>query len=103
MKPQTLMCSFSRIFGEGWSKTFGGADYDEAYSVQQTSYGGYILAESMVSYGDGYDGFWLIKVGGTGITSSDIEKPPEKFIPGFGAFGAMFTAFVLFLSMRRRV
>lgn len=44
---------------EQWSKTFGGSGNDSAFSVQQTSDGGYILAGKTYSYGS--SGAWLIK------------------------------------------
>jgi hypothetical protein len=49
-----------------WSRTFGGADYDRAYSVVQTSDGGYAIAGSTWSYGAGYADFWLVKTDGEG-------------------------------------
>ena len=46
-----------------WDKTLGGSSHESAYSVQQTSDGGYILAGYTDSYGGGSCGAWLIKVG----------------------------------------
>ena len=51
---------------EQWSKTFGGANFDEGFSVQQTTDGGYIIAgyfEEIFEEPDVY----LIKTDGNGI------------------------------------
>ncbi|MFZ8826272.1 MAG: T9SS type A sorting domain-containing protein [Candidatus Caldipriscus sp.] len=49
-----------------WAKTYGGTNWDGAYSVQQTSDGGYILAGYTNSFGaGGYDPF-LIKTDANG-------------------------------------
>ena len=45
---------------EQWNKTFGGTDFDHAFSVQQTVDGGYILA------GETYGDFWLVKTDNNG-------------------------------------
>jgi uncharacterized delta-60 repeat protein len=37
-----------------WQKTYGGSEYDEASSIQQTEDGGYIVAGSTSSFGAGY-------------------------------------------------
>ncbi|ACK42564.1 lipoprotein [Dictyoglomus turgidum] len=49
-----------------WEKTYGGSSYDEAYSIQQTSDGGYIVAGYTESFGAGYSDFYIIKLDSNG-------------------------------------
>jgi len=55
-----------------WSKTMGGWDRDEGYSVQQTAEGGYIVAGKTSSWdGDvtlnyGMSDYWIVKLNSTG-------------------------------------
>ena len=44
-----------------WDKTFGGKDDEPSFSGQQTSDGGYVLAGSTFSYGEGMRDILLIK------------------------------------------
>lgn len=76
---------------EQWNMTFGREiDENKAYSLQQTSDGGYVLAGLTNSYGSGEGDAWLIKVDGeTNITPlasmtnkiPAIPKQTEKFFP----------------------
>jgi len=53
---------------EEWNKTYGGTNLDEAYSVQQTSDGGYIVAgTSYMSFGGGRSDFYLVKTDSKGV------------------------------------
>jgi arginine repressor len=49
-----------------WAKTYGGTSRDVAYSVQQTSDGGYIVAGRTDSFGAGWDDIFLIKTDANG-------------------------------------
>ena len=52
----------------GWEKTFGGSSWDDAYSVQQTTDGGYIMAGATASYGAGLYDAYLVKTDASGNT-----------------------------------
>ncbi len=52
-----------------WAETYGGTGIDWAYSIQQTSDGGYVVAGSTSSFGDTYGDVWILKLDSNG----DIE------------------------------
>jgi hypothetical protein len=49
-----------------WSRAIGGTNYDRAYSIQQTSDGGYIVAGYTNSFGAGGDDILIIKLNSSG-------------------------------------
>jgi hypothetical protein len=51
-----------------WHRLYGGDDYDEALSVQQTSDGGYIIAGATCSFGVGLSDMYLVKINSQGDT-----------------------------------
>jgi len=83
---------------EVWSKTFGGSSYDEGYSVQQTTDGGYIIAGRKVF--DAYliktdasgNEVWSKTLGGTDVeVAYSVQETSDGgyIITGFtGSYGA---------------
>jgi uncharacterized delta-60 repeat protein len=74
-----------------WAKTYGGTSYDIAYSVQQTSDGGYIVAGETQSFGAGNSDIFLIKTDANGNiqwaktyggTSSDYASSVQQTSDG---------------------
>ncbi len=51
-----------------WTKSFGGTCYDQAYSVQETTDGGYIVLGLTCSFGGIYHDVYLIKTDSNGDT-----------------------------------
>lgn len=49
-----------------WDRTYGGAGWDEAYCIEMTGDGGFIIAGSTDSYGQGHDDVYLIKTDSCG-------------------------------------
>ena len=49
-----------------WDRTYGGAGWDEAYCIQPTFDGGFILVGFTDSYGQGHDDVYLIKTDSIG-------------------------------------
>jgi hypothetical protein len=59
----------SKLDGNGnkqWAKVYGGTGYNYAYSIQQISDGGYIVAGMTRSFGAGKNDAWLLKLDGDG-------------------------------------
>ena len=52
-----------------WTRTYGGAQYDWAYSVKQTSDGGYIVIGGTESSGNGLGDIWIFKTDPNGAIS----------------------------------
>jgi len=62
-----------------WNRTYGGEEPDRAYSLVETSDGGYALTGYTLSFGAGSYDFWLIKTDAQGIP----EFPSWTILPIF--------------------
>jgi len=94
---------------EQWNITVGGDDNDWAYSIFQTTDGGYIISGFTDSYVTGFfnSGAWLIKIEGTDIDmQGEVEDVPimaesndssnEKTTPGFEMIMAILSILIIF-------
>jgi hypothetical protein len=63
----SLLLASSCFSQQRWTRTFGGDSSDVGHSVQQTSDGGYIVAGTTRSFGNGYQAY-LIKTNASGDT-----------------------------------
>jgi predicted secreted protein len=80
-----------------WNKTYGGAGDDEAFSLVQTSDGGYALAGTTNSYGAGnYDGF-LVKTDSAG--NSVMPQPSSFSIPYFAIIIVVIVVVVIIIAV----
>ena len=66
-----VLLSFSSIIRVGassgmWNQTYGGASFDGAYALVETSDGGFALTGSTDSFGAGNADFWLVKTDASG-------------------------------------
>ena len=56
-----FLISFTSLYAQ-WAKTYGGSNNDRAFSIQQTSDGGYIAAGYTESFGAGGRDIWVLKL-----------------------------------------
>lgn len=77
-----FMVKTDSLGNQQWMKTFGGANDDEAYSVLQTSDGGYLLAGVTSSFAVGGRDVFLVKTDASGNFSW------QKSLGGLGSDGA---------------
>jgi len=83
-----------------WEKSYGGSDYDEAQSIQQTTDGGFIVVgasdsnDGDVSGNNGGHDFWIVKIAGESDptpptpTFTNYQNPPSRR-PGNGRCPAL--------------
>ena len=86
-----------------WDKTYGGTNQDVAFSVVQTSDGGYALAGRTYSYGRGSCDFWLVKTyangtmqwnqpyGGTNVDEAESDTIVQTSDGGYAIAGRTYS------------
>jgi hypothetical protein len=68
---------------EIWNKTFAGHGYEKAYSIRQTSDGGYIIAGETETIGNGNCGIWLVKTDAYGNMQWNKTFQGTKYHGGY--------------------
>ena len=64
----SLVLPISSVFGSSimWSQTYGGIKTDSAEALIQTGDGGFVLAGYTLSFGNGFEDFWVVKTNASG-------------------------------------
>ncbi|MHA2405383.1 MAG: Loki-CTERM sorting domain-containing protein [Candidatus Hermodarchaeia archaeon] len=84
-----------------WDKTYGGASSDWGFSIIEVSSGGFALACTTETFGEGAEDMWLLRIPGEGTTPTTTDFP----IPGFpieAILIAMLAVLSIGLVKRRR-
>ena len=68
-----------------WNKTYGGEEDDRAYSVIESSDGGYAITGFAHSFGAGSHDYWLVKTDGC-AKPSELETYEFDFSYGYGEY-----------------
>jgi len=68
-----------------WENNFGGSSFEEAFAVQQTADGGYILVGDTNSYGAGQSDAYLVKTDASGNLIWDMALGAAGFDHGYAA------------------
>jgi hypothetical protein len=73
-----------------WQKIYGGLNWDGAYSIQQTTDGGYIVAGDTQSFGAGSLDFWVLKLDADGNVGPAFPGTWQKTYGGASSDVAWF-------------
>jgi len=68
---------------EQWQRTFGGTEFDKAYSLELAADGGYIMGGFTWSYGAGTIDLWLVKTDASGLKEWDQTFGAAAFDYGY--------------------
>jgi hypothetical protein len=71
-----------------WTKTIGGSSSDEAYSITQSSDGGYVVAGYTYSFGAGYEDIYVVKLDANGNVCFSQNITNYSVSSNVGSFSA---------------
>jgi hypothetical protein len=78
---QVCLIKTGRDGNTHWMKTFGGENWDEGRSVQQTADGGYVVAGITSSFGGGGADVYLVKTDSLGNVAVSVAETNVRPIP----------------------